>query len=205
MGEFNAYADAFAAARVYALTSPRPHTTLPHASTLPPYPPQLSKQLTARMFSLDITGRHGIKRGDFRRTVAPLLAKGSPLAEWVSAFMAHSFRTVEAMEPGYEGDASELSLHDPICIWYAITSTNPAWKPSAASPEDIRVDTTGQWTRGMCVVDRRNRNKVEGEEESSGDHGLWLNSKSGNRILRMDGSPVEDNFGEILLQRLFTC
>lgn len=157
------------------------------------------------MFSLDITGRHGINRGDFRRTVAPLLAKGSPLAEWVSAFMAHSFRTVEAMEPGYEGDASELSLHDPICIWYAITAADPGWKPSAASPEDIRVDTTGQWTRGMCVVDRRNRNKVEAEEESSSDHGLWLNSKSGNRILRMDGSPVEDNFGEILLQRLFTC
>ncbi|ODM16876.1 hypothetical protein SI65_07841 [Aspergillus cristatus] len=207
VGEFNAYADAFAAARVYALTSPRPHTTLPPMSnlSLPPYPTQLSKQLTVRIFPLDITERHGVKRGQFRQAVTPFLEKGSPLAEWVSAFMAHSFHTVETLSPGNEGDAAELSLHDPVCVWYALTAADPGWKPSAASPEDIRIDTTGQWTRGMCIVDRRNRNKVEGEEESPSDHGLWLNTKSGNRILRMDESPVEANFGEILLQRVFGC
>lgn len=207
VGEFNAYADAFAAARLYALTSPRPYTTLPPMSnlSLPPYPSQLSKQLTVRMFPLDITERHGVKRGQFRQAVTPFLKKGSPLAEWVSAFMAHSFRTVEALSPGNEGDAAELSLHDPVCVWYALTAADPAWKPSATSPEDIRIDTTGQWTRGMCVVDRRNRNRVEGEEESPSDHGLWLNTKSGNRIWRMDESPVEANFGEILLQRVFSC
>lgn len=96
-------------------------------------------------------------------------------------------------------------MHDPVCVWYALTAADPGWKPSAASPEDIRIDTTGQWTRGMCIVDRRNRNKVEGEDESPSDHGLWLNTKSGNRILRMDESPVEANFGEILLKRVFGC
>lgn len=119
--------------------------------------------------------------------------------------MAHSFHTVETLSPGNEGDAAELSLHDPVCVWYALTAADPGWKPSAASPEDIRIDTTGQWTRGMCIVDRRNRNKVEGEDESPSDHGLWLNTKSGNRILRMDESPVEANFGEILLKRVFGC
>jgi hypothetical protein len=31
------------------------------------------------------------------------------------------------------------------------------WVYSANSPEDIRIDACGQWTRGMCVIDRRNR------------------------------------------------
>ncbi|KAE8145540.1 inosine-uridine preferring nucleoside hydrolase [Aspergillus avenaceus] len=203
--EFNAYADAFAAARVYALTSPSPKSTLPTGTSLPDYPANLSKQLTLRIFPLDITHRHGIKRGQFRQTVAPLLEKGSPLAEWVSAFMTHSFKTVEELHTGNEGDESELSLHDPVCVWYAMTAEDEKWKPSKSSPEDIRIETTGQWTRGLCVVDRRNRHRIEGDEESASDHGLWLSSRAGNRVWRMDASPAENNkFGEILLEKLFT-
>lgn len=205
VGEFNAYADAVAAARVYALTSPNPNSTLPptQSALLPPYPAKLSRQLTLRIFPLDITLRHNISRGQFRAAVTPLLDAGSPLAEWVSAFMAHTFKTVEALHPGNVGDDSELSLHDPVCVWYALTSNDPKWAPSAASPEDIRIETTGQWTRGMCVVDRRNRHRIEGDKESSSDHGLWLSRRAGNRVWRMDASPAEKNFGEIMIQRLF--
>ncbi|EIT74696.1 inosine-uridine preferring nucleoside hydrolase [Aspergillus flavus] len=202
--EFNAYADAFAAARVYALTSPSPKTTIPTNSSLPDYPTNLSKQLTLRIFPLDITLRHGVSRGQFRKAVTPHLEKGSPLAEWVSAFMAHTFHTVEKLHTGRVGDDVELSLHDPVCVWYAITAEDEKWKPSATSPEDIRIETTGQWTRGLCVVDRRNRHRIEGDEEHSSDHGLWLSSRAGNRVWRMDASPVEDNFGAVLLERLFT-
>ncbi|KAH8426061.1 putative nucleoside hydrolase [Aspergillus melleus] len=203
--EFNAYADAFAAARVYALTSPTPRTAMPISSTsLASYPATLSRQLTVKMFPLDITHRHGIKRGQFRQTVTPLLEKGSPLAEWSAAFMAHTFSTVERLHQGQVGDDVELSLHDPVCVWYALTADHDGWKPSVTSPEDIRVETTGQWTRGLCVVDRRDRHRMEGEEESPSDHGLWLSSKHGNRIWRMDQSPVEHNFGEVLLTKLFT-
>lgn len=205
MGEFNAYADAFAAARVYALTSPNPNSTLPPSTTsqLPPYPAKLSKQLTLRLFPLDITLRHNISRGQFRTAVAPLLEKGSPLAEWVNAFMGHTFRTLERLHPGHDGDAAQLSLHDPVCVWYALTSDDPLWAPAPNSPEDIRVETTGQWTRGMCVVDRRNRHRIEGEEESSNDHGHWLSAKAGNRIYRMDQSPAESTFGQIIIDKLF--
>lgn len=205
VGEFNAYADAVAAARVFALTSPNPHTTLPPTQSpkLPPYPAKLSRQLTLRLFPLDITLRHNLSRGEFRQAVAPLLQSGSPLAEWVDAFMGHVFRTLERLHPGHEGDDAELSLHDPVCVWYAITSEDPAWAPSKFSPEDIRIETTGQWTRGHCVVDRRNRHRIEGDEESSSDHGLWLSHKAGNRILQMDASPVEGNFGAVIIQRLF--
>ncbi|KAJ5391674.1 Nucleoside hydrolase [Penicillium cosmopolitanum] len=205
VGEFNAYADAFAAARVYALTSPNPNSTLPPSTTsqLPPYPAKLSKQLTLRLFPLDITLRHNISRGQFRTAVAPLLEKGSPLAEWVNAFMGHTFRTLERLHPGHVGDDAQLSLHDPVCVWYALTAEDSRWAPAPNSPEDIRVETTGQWTRGMCVVDRRNRHRIEGEEESSSDHGLWLSARAGNRIYRMDQSPAESNFGQIIMDKLF--
>ncbi|KAJ5091595.1 Nucleoside hydrolase [Penicillium alfredii] len=205
MGEFNSYADAVAAARVFALTSPNPHTTLPPTKSahLPPYPATLSRQLTLRLFPLDITQRHNLSRGEFRATITPLLNAGSPLAEWVSAFMAHTFRTLEALHPGHIGDDAQLSLHDPVCVWYALTAEDPHWMPSVTSPEDIRVETLGQWTRGMCVVDRRNRHRIEGDVESSSDHGLWLSRRAGNRIWRMDKSPAEATFGRIILQKLF--
>ena len=87
MSEFNHHADAFSAARVFALTSLLPQSTLP-PSRLPPYPRGLSKQLKLTLFPLDITNRHCVTRGEFRRTITPLLEKGSPLAEWVNAFMA---------------------------------------------------------------------------------------------------------------------
>jgi len=188
---------------VFALTSPNPNFTLPLNPVLPPYPAKLSRQLTLRLFPLDITLRHNISRGEFRKAVTPLLESGSPLAEWVDAFMGHTFRTLERLHPGHTGDDAQLSLHDPVCVWYALTSTDPKWAPSSTSPEDIRIETTGQWTRGMCVVDRRNRHKIEGDLESPSDHGLWLSARAGNRILRMDHSPAEKNFGEIIIQRLF--
>lgn len=144
-----------------------------------------------------------MNRGEFQKAIQPRLEAGSPLAEWVAAFMAHTFSTLEKLHVGHVGDDAELSLHDPVCVWYALTSENENWKPSAASPEDIRIETAGQWTRGMCVVDRRNRHRLEGDQESPSDHGHWLSMKSGNRIWRMDGSPAEKNFGEVLLTRLF--
>ncbi|KAJ5852512.1 Inosine/uridine-preferring nucleoside hydrolase [Penicillium soppii] len=205
VGEFNAYADAVAAARVFALTSPNPHTTIPitMSDRLPPYPEKLSRQLTLRLFPLDITLRHNLSKGQFRKAITPLLEGGSPLAEWVDAFMGHTFKTLERLHMGHVGDDAELSLHDPVCVWYALTSEDPNWVYAANSPEDIRVDSLGQWTRGMCVIDRRNRHRIEGDEESSSDHGLWLSGRAGNRIWRMDGSPAEKNFGDVIIQRLF--
>ncbi|OJI97357.1 hypothetical protein ASPVEDRAFT_49379 [Aspergillus versicolor CBS 583.65] len=204
VAEFNAYADAFAAARVYALTSPSPKSTLPICKSLLDLPPNLSGQLTLRLFPLDITLKHGINRGQFRKATTPLVEAGSPLAEWVKAFMAHTFATLERLHANQTGDAAELSLHDPVCVWYALTAEDEGWKPAENSPEDIRVETTGQWTRGACIIDRRDRHPIDGDEESSSDHGLWLSKRAGNRIWRMDKSPAESNFGEVLLERLFT-
>jgi hypothetical protein len=55
--EFNTYADSVAAARVFALTSPNPSTTMPpvlHGKKghLPAYPEKLPKQLKLKLFPL---------------------------------------------------------------------------------------------------------------------------------------------------------
>ncbi|KAK2775107.1 hypothetical protein FQN53_003322 [Emmonsiellopsis sp. PD_33] len=208
VAEFNTYADASAAARVYALTSPRPQSTLPPLNPsapkpLPAYPPTLSKQLTLKLFPLDITHPHDITRGQFRAKTAPIAAAGSPLAEWLSIILSHSFATLDALHPGHDGDKAALSLHDPLCVWYALTRESPRWTLSAGSPEDIRVDTTGQWTKGMSVVDRRNRKRRDDDAVSASDHGHWLSNLAGNRVQRMEGSPGTEVFGGWLLDRIF--
>lgn len=222
VAEFNCYADTVAAARVYALTSPTPSSTMPPfiegKSTLGPYPSRLSKQLKLSLFPLDITTPHLLNKGLFTQTIQPLIDQGSPLARWIGTFMFGTFNKIESMV----GDGSEpgLSLHDPVCIWYMLGHGDPAWQ-AVPKPEDIRVETTGQWTKGMHVIDRRNRSKpgedssvtiktnpedpldaVEFDEAPEDDKG-WLNVRKGNRINRIIASPGEEAFAPFLLKRLF--
>lgn len=166
----------------------------------------------------------------FDAKVLPLIKAGSPLAEWVSVFMGKTFEKInsitgEQIDPG-------LSLHDPLCIWYMLTRSAPSWMAAPKGLEDIRVETAGQWTRGMHVVDRRNRRRGglssaeaqvkspgavdisnpmekvvisddgEGNEVPGDDMG-WLSINKGNRINRIVSSPGEDAFGKYLLERVF--
>ncbi|OAT03463.1 DNA glycosylase [Blastomyces gilchristii SLH14081] len=214
--EFNTYADAAAAARVFALTSLRPTSTMPPINPsltthqLPAYPATLSKQLTLKLFPLDITHQHNLTRGHFYSKVGPMASANSPLAEWLSIILEHSFATLDALHPGHDGDKASLSLHDPLCVWYVLTTSGQqqkqrqgGWQPSAGSPEDIRVETTGQWTRGMCVVDRRSRKRRDDDLVSFSDNGHWLSNVSGNRVVRMVMSPGAARFGEEMLDRIF--
>ncbi|KAI9827490.1 MAG: hypothetical protein M1832_004840 [Thelocarpon impressellum] len=213
VAEFNAYADAVAAARVFALTSMNPLSTFPPApppsthSPAPPYLPQypstLSKQLNLTLFPLDVTTTHWLRRADFEAATLPLASQGSPLAEWVGAFVGMTFEkigTLSATEP-------HLSLHDPLCIWYLLpppSSLSPPWSASPGSPEDIRIETAGQWTRGMCISDRRPRRRAaEGQFEVPGDTDGWLSARRGNRVTRIVASPSEEGFAGVLLERIF--
>jgi inosine-uridine nucleoside N-ribohydrolase len=219
--EFNCMADSVAAARVFALTSPVPSSTMPPSihgkSVLPPYPPKLSRQLKLTLFPLDITTPHELRKQFFNEMIQPLKASGSPLAQWTDTFMSGTFNKIDEML----GDGSEpgLSLHDPLCIWYMLTRDDPAWK-AVPKLEDIRIETCGQWTRGMHIVDRRLRAKP-GEKDSTvqthpadpmdavtldevpGDTMGWLSVRKGNRINRMVASPGQDEFAGILLKRVF--
>lgn len=186
--------------------------------------------------------------------MAPLLEAGSPLAEWVEAFLSSTFRKISTLHAapvpesvaatGAEAEAQDeegegeveaevevaLGLHDPLCVWYVLThperetgKEKKGWVFSDNSPEDIRVETAGQWSRGMCVVDRRDRVMIgdgdggevggahgEGEGEAEGevvgDAGRWLDAKRGNRVWRAVRSPDPpgmEAFGEVLLERIF--
>ncbi|KAG9550224.1 nucleoside hydrolase, partial [Aureobasidium melanogenum] len=153
---------------------------------------------------LDITTPHKITRGQVKQTIQPLIEAGSPLAEWTAAFLNSTFDKVESLMEGMSGDSVGLELHDPLCIWYALTHDDAGWK--IKKDEDIRIETTGQWTRGMTVVDRRGRKKRapdDGEGEIPGDAGNWLSPNAGNRVGRCVQSPGFDIFAPYLLRRVF--
>ncbi len=221
VAEFNCYADAVAAARVYALTSPTPSSTMPpipeKISTLTSYPAKLSRQLNLTLAPLDITTPHLIGRKFFTEKVKPSLNAGSPLAQWTSHFMLGAFGKIDSMD--FVDSEVELSLHDPLTVWYAMTRDDPKWKVPA-KPEDIRVETSGQWTRGMHVIDKRGRKKpAEAAAELSdnihedpniitldevpGDDNAWLSVRKGNRINRLISSPGEEIFKEIMMDKIF--
>lgn len=217
VAEFNTYADTIAAARVYALSSPNPHTTMPpvppapvgQKEGLPPppflsaYPDGLSRRLKVTLFPLDITEKHVLTRGEFKAHIEPQLAAKSPLADWTAAFMNATFDKVEHLHPEVSGDAVDLQLHDPLCVWYCMDDSNPKW--NITEGEDIRVETSGQWTRGMCVVDRRSRKRRDDDDDTDvpGDTDGWLTGGSGNRLHQCIGSPGEKTFGGLLLKRVF--
>ncbi|KAF4512641.1 hypothetical protein G6O67_001755 [Ophiocordyceps sinensis] len=221
VAEFNCYADAVAAARLYALTSMTPSSTMPpipaKLSTLPPYPPKLWRQLRLILAPLDITTPHLITKSYFAERIQPHIDAGSPLATWTSHFIKGAFSKIESMV----GDGNEpgLSLHDPLTVWYMLTRDDPLWK-FPAKPEDIRIETSGQWTRGMHVVDKRSRAKpaeaaaavssdpredvkVVTVDEVPGDTMGWLSVLKGNRINRINASPGEDVFKDVWMSRVF--
>ena len=221
VAEFNCYADAVASARVYALTSPNPQSTMPlipaHISQLAPYPEKLSKRLNLILCPLDITTPHEISRSFFTEQIKPLVDAGSPLAQWTAHFVNGAFAKIESMIK--EGNEAALSLHDPLTVWYVLTGDDPMWR-FPAKPEDIRVETSGQWTLGMHIIDARDRSKP-GEtsaelfedpgksdkfttlDQVPGDTMGWLSVSKGNRIHRVIGSPGADIFKEFLMHRIF--
>ncbi len=225
VGEFNTLADATAAARVFALTSPNPTSTMPPAppqstdmgrskevgtSTLPPYPSRHDlgdRRLNIILFPLDITTPHTLRRDEFEAKVMPLIHEGSPLAEWANAIIGSTLRKMETLHHGHEGASTATSLHDPLCVWYALKAETQKEEWVIRKEEDIRVETAGQWTRGMCVVDRRDRKMREDDngedDEVPGDTGRWLSRQRGNRVSRCVRTPGERSLAPFMLDTIF--
>ncbi|CAI6240375.1 unnamed protein product [Periconia digitata] len=227
--EFNTYADSVAAARVYALTSPNPKTTMPPSipggkkknGQLGAYPEGLSRRLTVKLFPLDITNRHTLPQSLFSTYTSTTPLPTSPLVQWTSLFLTSTYRKISSLSPSppsSEDDKEEeeppsLQLHDPLPIYYAMTAASSSSSSATTQwqfspPEDLRVETAGQWTRGCCVVDRRGRsahNVSEGDlsEEVVGDAGGWRDARRGNRVVRALESPDQEGFGGLLLERVF--
>ena len=251
LAEFNIYADAFAAARVFSLSSPIPASTRPPLPPIPmedseyskrlqdladAQPPTLpnDRRLNIVLFPLDCTDQHELYRKDYEARISHLLQLGSPLAEWHSAFMKYVFQKMETLHTGHAEDTTSIVLHDALCVWYTldasrrgiISTQNPAsqhgrtieawqFRPNERTwqlspPSDIRVESAGQWSRGACIVDRRDRKpeielQFEAEALGSrlGDDGAWLSDKRGNRIRVCVGTPGRKVFEDILWGRIF--
>jgi hypothetical protein len=135
---------------------------------------------------------------------------------------------METLYDAAPGAEIGLQLHDPLTIWYLITEASHTGEHRITLTDemDVRIETAGQWTRGMCVVDRRNRKKmppeakgdgsnwVDGEKEieilgdgneksKPDDHGGWLGANEGNRVRVAVSSTAVETFGELMVKRIF--
>jgi hypothetical protein len=170
---------------------------------LPPYPQKLSKRLKLKLFPLDTTELHVLPKTMYEDYIGRESVKGSPLAEWTSLFLSATFAKMASLNPQLEPSKQGLQMHDPLTVWYALSASNSAWK---FKEEDIRVETSGQWTRGCLVVDRRGRPITQGEsdleEEGVGDAGGWGDSRRGNWVGWCTKSPGEGKFARVILHRV---
>lgn len=157
-----------------------------------------------------------LSAADFEAVAAPLQTAESPLATWVGVFLAATFlRTKEIYlgtgAPEEEGESQksqidDITLHDPLCVWYLLSLLKgETW--TAVENRDIRIETTGQWTRGMCVVDRRGKwvEQDLAKDALVEDMGVWLHKGYGNRVRQMVRSPEGHNLGFAteMLKRVF--
>jgi hypothetical protein len=176
---------------------------------LAPYPTGLDRQLKVTLFPLDITTNHWLRSGKFTSIISADTLADSPLTSFLNAFLTATFAKMAALHHGHAGDNIGLALHDPLCVWYLLTKSHPEYQIKLSEPQDIRVETSGQWTRGMYVVDRRDRKKMPGNNpdeplEVVGDAGLWLDERAGNRINVAIESGGIDVFGEQLIKRILS-
>jgi inosine-uridine nucleoside N-ribohydrolase len=115
-----------------------------------------------------------------------------------------TFRKLLSLNPNQDESKLGLQLHDPLTVWYALSAGNPAWQFKTG---DVRVETSGQWTRGCCIVDRRGRPVVEREGDIAvdvvGDAGGWGDSRRANKVMWCTQSPGVDLFAGELLERVF--
>ena len=210
VAEFNVFADAVAAARVFALTAEDPASTMPptrasHSSImdasrfLGPYPKDVSGKLTLVLFPLDITTKHLMHSALYDEVTSDLERRGSPLAEWVGVFIRQTFKKLETLS-----EAEPLQeLHDPLCIWYVMKRNEKNWQEAVLGGEDIRMESVGQWTRGMAVIDTRQRRKAKPGDKVKGDVHDWLGAESGNRIKRIVKTGYESSFEKLMLEQIF--
>ena len=153
---------------------------------------------------IDLTSRHELTENDWESASSTLLQTGSPLAEWLNAILSVTFKKIRLLQADSSNEVA-LALHDPLCIWYALNRSSLDWQAASGGHEDIRVESSGQWTRGMCVVDQRNRKRIEkdrGAGEVSGDAGSWLTEGCGNDVRRIVSGVGKISFSKSLLSRV---
>lgn len=191
LSEFNMYADSLAAAKVYSLTSPHPSTMLPEGQAAI----KLENPLKLIIFPLDITTKHVMHKSDVERVFTQYRTKypESILLRWVSLWIMPAFANFGKLI-GKGPDLGVVNLHDPLTAAYLLGYGE--WETSL---EDVRVETSGQWSRGATVVDDRGRAKSANNPH---DSQKWITLGEGNQVTVAVKSPVQDNFQDILLSKI---
>lgn len=213
--EFNIFSDALAASRVFELTSLQ---ACAHNQ----------KRLEFTLFPLDITSQHLLLEGDYLNILTDegylepdengdlfMIPDIPPLVEWSRVWLTTTFNTFrriyghDLMTPE-ERSAQNigLNMHDPLALWYGMKCLNndggdDGW--IITRDLDLRVEHTGDLTRGMTVFDSRGKPKRKESVENDKDHGTWLSTSYGNRVNVAVSSPYKgSSFGRALLSSLFT-
>ncbi|KAF5096531.1 hypothetical protein D0Z03_001602 [Geotrichum reessii] len=222
--EFNVFSDAQAAAAIYNLTG----VTITNGAVLKGldltiFPLDITSQnFLAEPDYLAMLTARGLQPDPVDpRMLAPLTTENSPakevspLLEWCHSWLMTTFDTMrhlfghDLMTPAQRETAGPvvLEMHDPLALWYAIhadttTNTTAGADWTIDTDLDIRVETTGEFTRGMTVYDTRGRTKRA--EPTKNDHGRWLLESHGNSVNVARESPYhESEFGRILLETIF--
>ncbi|KAI5805917.1 nucleoside hydrolase [Geopyxis carbonaria] len=201
--EFNHYACAHSAARIYALTGATPNAVLPPCRALKPYPAPLpGPPLSLVLLPLDITTPHLLLEREFLAATQPRAARGSPLAAWLSAILARTFAYARTLYTGASAEASGVSLHDPLTVWWVLRGHKEGWV--LGEERDLRVEAQGQWTRGMSVLDRRDYVKEMDPDgpQKKHDRNRWLHASVGNRVRVVEDGPDKERFGRELVERI---
>jgi hypothetical protein len=136
---------------------------------------------------------YNLYENQFFTAVSDRAAAGSPLTVWSSVWLQSTFDTFRRLNV----DCSDvhINMHDPLATWYAICGDeHGAWE---SHDQDVRVETEGQWSRGVTIEDDRGRQKTDAEAE---DDGKWL-GRGGNHVKVVTKAPVE--VGQLLVERIY--
>ncbi|KDN48721.1 hypothetical protein RSAG8_02708, partial [Rhizoctonia solani AG-8 WAC10335] len=123
-----------------------------------------SESINLLLTPLDITTQHGVP---FTHIMHPTLLSGplvngpelaqimSPLRAFTSAFLHRVRRITRELSM-----LDVFDMHDPLAVWAGLVHAGlprdaPLVKGWGAERRDFVIECEGQYTKGMCVVDRR--------------------------------------------------
>ncbi|RFU34825.1 hypothetical protein B7463_g1541, partial [Scytalidium lignicola] len=202
--EFNTFADPEAAAIVFSLTNPQRSLAMP--TKLAGFDVSIFRELQrgvkVTLLPLDITERHYIREDEWEEC-----CRGSSLAGWVQKVCVAYFNSNKVL--GENGALHKAFFpHDPLCVWYILHADekDKGHELFKIKTMDLRVETEGQWTRGMCCVDRRPKDdisefvKIDSEWV---DPGSWLDSSMGNAVGVLQETPGRKEWVNSFCRTLF--
>lgn len=165
------------------------------------------------MCPLDITTPHQIPFFDL---ISPSSDPSTPIRKFVSAMLGR----VRELQASF-GLPDAMEMHDPVAVWYAIAHAGPSPAPGwSLRPRDFKIERTGEYTRGMCVVDRRGTNE-ENEDRTKNEKlqgGALPNlppkdesvDRMGKPVVKAEklpyvvvGTPGSEVLRKLLLERVF--